>query len=254
MRILQHEKYLVPLKYDPGTSWAYGVGIDWAGQMVERVTNMSLGSYMAENIWNPLGLTSTTFRLQSRPDILNRRADMTVRTSSGALAPSPTRFFTDNAPDDHGGGGLFSCAEDYVKLLVSVLKNDGTLLKPSSIDLLFTPYLSPAAAAAFRDNRTAAYTAYRNGPAGSKVERGATQPIEMNYALGGQLSEKDWIGGRKAGSMSWGGLPNLSWVIDRTSGIALLYCSQILPPGDHVSRAAFERFEGAVYRGEFGDL
>jgi CubicO group peptidase (beta-lactamase class C family) len=221
--------------------------------MVERVTSQSLGAYMAENIWNPLGMKSTTFRLQERPDIKNRRAEMTARLPSG-LGPNPRTIFPDNAPDDHGGGGVFSSPEDYIKVLISLLKNDGTLLKPASTDLLFEPCLPPGSIAAFSKNRATAYQAYRAGNIGSKVEHKVEPPAELNFALGGQLTEHDWRGGRKAGSMSWGGLPNLSWFIDRKSDIAVLCCTQLVPPGDQASRAVWERFESAVYSGEVGNL
>jgi CubicO group peptidase (beta-lactamase class C family) len=209
---------------------------------------------MEENIWKPLGMNLTTFRLQERPDILSRRADMTMRSSNGELKPSPTRFFQDDAPDDHGGGGVFSCAGDYIKVLIALLKNDGTLLKPSSVDLLFTPCLPEGPIKALRENRLEAYQKYKSSKVGSEATYKVVPPLEMNYALGGQVSEKDWAGGRKAKSLSWGGLPNLSWVIDRKAGIAITYYAQLLPPGDPANRAAFERFENAVYSGELGNL
>jgi CubicO group peptidase (beta-lactamase class C family) len=244
----------VPLSYDPGTSWEYGVGSDWAGQMVERVTKQPLGSYMAENIWDRLGMNSTTFRLQERPDVQNQRADMTTRGPGGILGPSTGPIFPENAPDDHGGGGIYSSPRDYIKVLISLLKNDGTLLKPASTDLLFAPCLPPASIPVLVKNRTDGYQAYRASKMGSEVEHRVEQAAELNYALGGQVTEQDWRGGRKAGSMSWGGLPNLSWFVDRKSGIAVLCCSQLLPPGDHPTRAAWERFESAVYSGELGNL
>lgn len=251
--ILKTGQYLIPLSYDPGTSWEYGVGVDWAGQMVERVTNQSLGSYMAENIWGPLGMKSTTFRLEERPDIKSQRAEMTARLPSG-LGPNPKPIFSDNTPDDHGGGGVYSSPGDYIKVLISILKNDGTLLKPSSLELLFEPCLPPGSIAAFSKNRTTTYEAYRAGKFGSIVEQKVEPPEELNFALGGQVTEHDWRGGRKAGSLSWGGLPNLSWFIDRKSDIAVLCATQLVPPGDQVSRSAWERFESAVYSGELGNL
>ena len=40
-----------PLVFEPGASWEYSVGIDWAGFMVERVSGMDLETYMKKNIW-----------------------------------------------------------------------------------------------------------------------------------------------------------------------------------------------------------
>ncbi|KAE8553928.1 hypothetical protein EYB25_002466 [Talaromyces marneffei] len=248
------ESYFLPLLHEPGSSWTYGVGLDWAGQMIERVTNKTLGSFMEENIWKPLGMNSTTFRLQERPDILSRRADMAERTADGTLGPSPTRFFPDEVSDDQGGGGIFSCPADYAKLLISILKNDGTLLKASTMDDLFTPCLTAGGITAVRENRASSYKNFRESKAGSEATKQVVLPHEINYSVGGQISEKGWVNGRKAGSMSWSGLPNLNWVIDRESGIAFLYFSQLLPAGDAVSRATLERFEYAIYNGELEDL
>ncbi|RFU25797.1 hypothetical protein B7463_g10540, partial [Scytalidium lignicola] len=244
----------LPLIFEPATSWSYGVGIDWAGQMVERVNNnQSLGSYMEEHIWKPLGMKSTTFRLNERSDIVARRSDMTMREPKGTLIPSPTRFFPEDTPDDQGGGGLYSSPADYVKILIALLKNDGTLLTPESIDTLFTPYLSAAAADALRGVR---FTQNQELEAekDSWAMGGVVAPVDVNYALGGLIAERDEEGGRRAGTMSWGGLPNLSWVIDRVSGIAFFYGSQLLPAGDKASKEILGLFEKAIYSREIKAL
>jgi CubicO group peptidase (beta-lactamase class C family) len=40
----------VPLMFDPGERWEYGIGIDWCGKAVEAASGMKLGSYMRENL------------------------------------------------------------------------------------------------------------------------------------------------------------------------------------------------------------
>ncbi|KZP25118.1 beta-lactamase/transpeptidase-like protein, partial [Athelia psychrophila] len=53
--------YLMPLVYEPGTSWRYGVGIDWAGKLVERANGgVALEAYMQQYIWGPLGMQDIT--------------------------------------------------------------------------------------------------------------------------------------------------------------------------------------------------
>jgi CubicO group peptidase (beta-lactamase class C family) len=213
--------------------------------MIERVNNnQPLGSYMQDHIWKPLGMTSTSFRLQERPDIKSRRADMSMRAADGSVEPSPTRYFPEDCPDDHGGGGVYSCMADYIKLLIALLRNDGTLLKPATMDTLFAPCLSSAAAKRLQDDWSVTKQESEEDDINIKV------PAEVDYSLGGMVSRVDVYGGRSAGSMWWGGLPNLSWVLDRKAGIALLYGSQLLPPQDKVSKQVVRMFEGAVYGGE----
>ncbi|KAH8886101.1 putative D-aminoacylase [Thozetella sp. PMI_491] len=239
------DKYFLPLLFEPGSSWEYGVGADWAGRMVERVTNQNLGAYMQEYIFDPLGMDSTTFRLRDRLDIKTRRADMTKRQDDGSLTLGENTYFSDNEPDDHGGGGLFSSARDYLRFLSAVLKHDEKLLNQASFKLLFAPCLLPAPAEAFQDARSAQHRERDDG------HMAIPAPEQVDFALGGMVTLKDVPGGRKAGSLSWGGLPNLSWLVDRDSGMAIFFASQTLPPGDKISGRIIRRLEAAVYSGEF---
>jgi len=51
----------LPLLHQPGAEWNYGFGLDVLGLVVEQITEQSLGHYMAENIWRPLGMVDTGF-------------------------------------------------------------------------------------------------------------------------------------------------------------------------------------------------
>jgi CubicO group peptidase (beta-lactamase class C family) len=219
--------------------------------MVERVNNnQKLGDYMQEHIWGPLGMKSTSFRIDAREDIRSRRLDMSMRDpKSGALIPSPSRFWSEKYKDDHGGGGVFSCASDYIKVLSSIIKNDGILLKPSSIDTLFSPSLSTASKTAFNNTLFMSYPSNENGEINYIFTGGIPQYADLDYAIGGFVVGKDVEGKRKKGSMAWQGMPNLFWVIDRESGLALFYASQLMPPGDKPSCEIFQKFEEAVYAG-----
>ena len=49
----------IPLVFDPGERWDYGIGIDWAGKAVEAVSGQRLGVYMQQNLLQPLGMADT---------------------------------------------------------------------------------------------------------------------------------------------------------------------------------------------------
>jgi methyl acetate hydrolase len=51
----------MPLAFDPGERWEYGINIDWAGRMVEAVSGQDLDAYMREQIFTPLGMYDTGF-------------------------------------------------------------------------------------------------------------------------------------------------------------------------------------------------
>lgn len=75
-----------PLLFEPGEGWAYGVGIDWVGVAVARLNRMdTLEEYFNKYIYRPLGLSSTTFRLEKRPDIQARLISTAERQSDGSL-------------------------------------------------------------------------------------------------------------------------------------------------------------------------
>ena len=238
----------LPLLFEPGTSWVYGIGHDWAGHIIEKLTNQTLGEYMQENIFKPLGMDSTTFRLKDRPDIVERRTDMSMRDKDGKVIPSPTRFLLDDEPGDLGGGGLYASSADYFKFLTAVLKNDGKLVQPETMDMLFRPCLSPESASAFQTARSVQHGQQDDG----KMPLPA--PTVSDYSLGGMIAMEGVTGGRKKGSMSWGGLPNLSWIIDRESDKIAFFASQLLPPGDQETVRLVRRFEAAIYSNEFFEM
>ena len=55
------EAYTTPLLFEPGEGWAYGGGAEWAGILVERLTELKLEETMKKYIFDPLGMNSSTF-------------------------------------------------------------------------------------------------------------------------------------------------------------------------------------------------
>ncbi|EXJ53307.1 beta-lactamase [Cladophialophora psammophila CBS 110553] len=216
------KQYLMPLLFEPGEGWNYSCSIDWAGKMVERVNGgMKLGQYMKKNIWDPLEMVSTGFRLHENERLRSRLCATTARTPRGDLV-SADPYPNPNPKDDLGGGGLYASAQDYIKVLVSLLKNDGILLKPETVKLMFSPQLLD------EGSLVETVTAQGAGP----MFRGGVDGRAWNFGLGGILNMEDVEDVCKKGTMSWGGLPNLFWWIDPSAGNCGMYASQILPPGD----------------------
>jgi CubicO group peptidase (beta-lactamase class C family) len=213
---------LAPLLYEPGENWAYSVSIDWAGKMVERVNGgISLGEYMEKNIFEPLGMTSTGFRPEKNQKISGNLCPTTKRTPEGDLVPTEPYAIQD-PKDDLGGGGLYSAAPDYVKVLISLLKNDGKLLRPETVKLMFSPQLSD-------DSHLIATV---NEPFAGPMFRGGVDSAAWNFGLGGILNMEDVDGVCKKGTLTWGGLPNLFWVCQDSSLITvwkLTHSSGLIP-------------------------
>jgi CubicO group peptidase (beta-lactamase class C family) len=239
----------LPLISEPGTEWAYGCNLEWAGVLLNRKLGKTLHQYMDENIFQPLGMRNTTFRLEQRDDIKNARADMTLRAPDvGNLVPSPSRHWPDYAKDDMGGGGITGSPADYMKLLQAVLRNDGTLAKPETIDMLFQPQLSKPIVEKL-------HQLLWNFKDVEALSTNLPKSANVTHTLGGMLNQEPVVGDifgnggqrRSKGTLNWGGLPNLMWTLDREKGIALFYGSQVLPAGDNPSIDAWRRFEEAIY-------
>ena len=112
----------IPLLFEPGDRWDYGIGIDWAGKAVEAVSGQRLGQYMQQNLLQPLGMTDTGFRIG--PAQRQRLAKVHNRTPEGFVA---TDLELPQDPEfEMGGGGLYSTAGDYLRFTRMIL-NGGTL-------------------------------------------------------------------------------------------------------------------------------
>src|SRR5262245_4903910 len=94
----------IPLLFDPGERWEYSISIDWAGLAVEQAAGIKLADYMQKNVFDPLGMTDTGFRINDGQRA--RLAQLYARTKDG-LVPF-TRETPQNPEFDAGGGGLYS--------------------------------------------------------------------------------------------------------------------------------------------------
>ena len=52
----------VPLLFDPGTHWNYSAGVDVQARLIEVLSGQPFADYVERHIFQPLGMTSTTFR------------------------------------------------------------------------------------------------------------------------------------------------------------------------------------------------
>src|SRR5438445_6357718 len=75
----------LPLVFEPGEKWDYGINIDWVGKAVERASGQRLGDYFAEHLFEPIGMKDSGFRLT--PDRRARLAGMHPRGAGDALEP-----------------------------------------------------------------------------------------------------------------------------------------------------------------------
>ena len=233
---LQLDALRVPLMFDPGTRWDYGTGIDWAGQMVEAVSGMTLGQYMQANIFEPLGMHDTGFAPTDA--MASRLAGMHARTPDGLVAMELTA--PENPEFEMGGGGLLSTMFDYARFCRMVL-NDGVLdgnrvMSPETVRLMGTNSMG--------DLRVTELVT--NNPAFSNNAE-FFPGVAKTWGLSFQINAEPAPTGRPAGSLSWAGLANSYFWIDPSNGLGGALMTQILPFADHAALDLFYEFETAIY-------
>lgn len=232
------EALQMPLLFDPGERWCLGIGVDWVGRLVEAVEASSLEEVFAHQIAGPLGLTDTGFRLRAamreRLARLHQRSsegwvplDLEIGQSSGALAM--------------GGAGLYGSVTDLARCLQLWL-NDArvghqALLRPSSLDLMCQNAIGDLRVQPMRSALPALTQDLEFYPG-----------LEKSWTLALMRNDQRTPGGRPAGGLMWGGLPNLAAFIDRRAGLAGLMMVQTLPGGDPRAQALFGEIERIVYQ------
>ena len=226
-----------PLMFDPGTKWHYGIGIDWAGIILERVTKSKLGDYFAEHLLEPLGMVDTSFACT--PNMLERKATVHIRTpdSSFMAIQMPQ---AESSEFDSGGGGLFSTMSDYTRFMRMIL-NDGELegtrvLSAETIAQMATNHMGDIRVTGLKSANPAFFSDADFYPG-----------IPKSWGLTFLINEEPLPNGCPAGALTWAGALNSYFWIDRTTGIAGCYMSQVLPFFDAGASGHFFDFQTAVY-------
>ncbi|KAK7425518.1 hypothetical protein QQZ08_007959 [Neonectria magnoliae] len=227
------EGFLLPLLFEPGSSWVYGASLDWAGVLVERLNgNTKLGDYMEKHIFKPLGLERSTFHLSTRPDIDANLAQMWSRTEAGELIPIPSPYPAD-ARDDSGGMGLITSTADFIRVLQDLLKDTPVLLKPETVSKMFTAQFEPGspqyAGLIAQESMHKQLTGDNTGRPG------------VAFGLGGLVVQNE-VPNLPAKTLTWNGMPNIGWFVNRERGLGSIYTSQILPAGDPKSVSLLGEF------------
>jgi CubicO group peptidase (beta-lactamase class C family) len=141
----------LPLAYQPGERWLYHTGADVLGVLIARASGQSLGAFMQDHLFAPLGMRDTGFQVPA--DKVGRLASnyMTDPKDKTKLA------FFDDARDsrwsrppvfESGGGGLVSTVDDYLafqRLLLNKGRHRGErILSRPAVELMMSDQLTPA--------------------------------------------------------------------------------------------------------------
>ncbi|WP_371619295.1 serine hydrolase domain-containing protein [Streptomyces sp. NBC_00454] len=134
----------IPMLHQPGEAWLYNTCSDILGVLIARVAGCSLPEFLAERVFEPLGMTDTGFAVPAGQ--LGRFAHQYRTGPDGALelVDAPDGQWSSVPAFPSGGGGLVSTLDDYHRFARMLLEEGGPVLAPESVRLMTTDWLTPA--------------------------------------------------------------------------------------------------------------
>lgn len=139
----------IPLSFEPGTDYQYGLSADILGAVIETVSKMRFGDFLKKYIFEPLGMNDTAFYVPSEKQhflskVYEKKNNQLVKYENNHLG-------IQNAMEkdplfESGGAGLTSTIDDYMKfclMLVNKGEYDGKrILQPKTVEFLYNSRLS----------------------------------------------------------------------------------------------------------------
>ena len=216
----------VPLVFQPGTDWNYGVSTDVLGHLVEVISGQPLDEFFQQRIFAPLGMSDTSFGLRPDDDV-ESLAKLYLATpgqpggpSSGMMFSEPFAAAAHSKPDFlSGGGGLVSTAGDYLRF-VELLRRGG------SYD-----------GGRLLGSRTIAHMVRNHLPGNADLETFgrplfAETPLRgVGFGLGFSMVIDPARYGVVAslGDYSWGGAASTAFYVDPVEDVVATFYTQLLP-------------------------
>jgi CubicO group peptidase (beta-lactamase class C family) len=205
----------LPLVYEPGARWHYGMSTDVLGVLIQRASGMSFPDFLRSRIFEPLGMADSFFWVPD--DKLHRFGP--------AYTPDPQtgrRIVQDHPSDSRwrnpasfpsGGAGLVSTADDYLKFAKMILgrgkSGDVRLLSRPTWDLMTTDHLTPTERA----------TPFLGMPFWTSMGFG------LGLSMADNPTSQDWLG--TPGRLGWPGAYGTWWVADPKEDLIALMMIQL---------------------------
>lgn len=188
----------LPLAFEPGTVWEYSRATDLLGSLLEVVAEQSLGTFLHDNIFEPLGMVDTGFVVP--PEHHHRIAEPFSKDPEGGMAIKLIDIRKPAALES-AGGGLASTAADYARFL-QCLQGGGAwggvrLLASNTVRFMTADHLGNIGV-------------HRAGRSGELLAPG------HGFGLGFAVRLEEGIGSNPGsrGTYFWGGIAGTTFFVD----------------------------------------
>ena len=144
----------LPLVHQPGEKWLYHTGLDILGVLLARASGKSLGDFLRERIFDPLGMKDTGFHVPAAKIDRLATAYMTDFSNGQRVIFDEARGGKFASPPvfESGGGGLVSTADDFFAfgrmMMDKGLHGRERILSRLSVELMTTDQITPEQKAA----------------------------------------------------------------------------------------------------------
>ena len=222
----------VPLAYQPGTRWLYGISVDVQARLAEVLAGKPFAQLVQERVLDPLDMHDTTWHVV--PERRGRMAAMYELQDGGGFERLPDSPWLDNAyrkwPMSPGGYGLVSTLDDYMRfgrMLAGGGELDGVrILEADTVALMA------------RDDLPDTVGDRSWLPGKGQVGFG------IDFAVRHSPPAHEGEASGAVGEFFWDGFANtLFWVDPKNDIVAVLFTQSIPPGGTDLHK----RFRDAVY-------
>jgi len=203
----------IPLMYQPGTTWDYGLSIDVLGLVEEKVAGKSLNDHLKETVWDKLKMPDTSFDV---PESKAKRIAKPAATDPLNGKPQQIALLGKKAKFDCGGSCAYATVGDYLRF-GQMLANGGVLdgqrvLSPKSVAFMTSDHLG---------------TAIKNQVAGIEQHRDG-----YGFGLGVAVRMKAGIAATpgSVGDYTWNGANGTAFWVDPAEKLVVVFGTAA--PGD----------------------
>ena len=215
----------LPLSFQPGEKWQYGLNSDLLGCLIEVISGTNLQDFLTKNIFEPLAMKDTYFNVPASK--ANRLATVYTEDEHNKIIKWSHEFRhidpdypTMNKHYFSGGAGLSSTAFDYAVFMQMLLNggtyNGHTILAKRTVEMM----------------------------TGNQIKDGLFGDDYFGLGFGITSAKSAAKEPRNEGSFSWGGYYGTTYWADPKAHLVCLFMTQQNPN----SHGDVERkFESLVY-------